>query len=110
MNVTTKLESIEARLEEQKFYCKVLRLWDHLETTTGKTHKDVRSFTFRPEFLTPEEKKENDRARRKHLPPVYCDKNWHNCVRLKSGELMSMPGIARPIPPETMKSSIRATV
>jgi hypothetical protein len=104
--IQVRLDSINALRERQRFDLEVLGLWAHA-LTIGKTHDDIRTFTFRPEFLTDEEAKENKRASIRNRPPVYCSKNWHNCVRLNSGELVSMPGIKRPIPPPDTKSDAR---
>ena len=109
--VQTVLDHLEQLGESRKFYIKLLRLWAHLEETTGLTHEEVRAFTFRPEHLTKYEKAENYLASRDRRPPVYCEKNWHNCVRLKdTGDIVPMPGIARPIPPEHMASKAEVVV
>ena len=105
--VQVVLDSIERARERQAFDLAVLALWAHAEDTTGMSWEDVKTFTFRPEFLLPEEAKANRRKANVHKPPVYCAKNWHNCLRLKSGDLISMPGISRPTPPEWLETSAR---
>ena len=110
-DVKTVLTQLDRACETKQFYIKVLGLWAHLEETTGLTHEDVRAFTFRPEYLTPQQRNANRVAAAVYgKPPVYCDKNWHNCVRLREqhmGDLREIPGIARPIPPEHLKADAR---
>jgi hypothetical protein len=101
------LDSIEKARERQAFDLSVLALWAHAEDTTGMSWEDVKTFTFRPEYLTKEQATENKRRAIRRAPPVYCAKNWHNCLRLKSGDLISMPGISRPIPPGWLEASAR---
>jgi hypothetical protein len=105
--VQVVLDSIERARERQTFDLAVLALWAHAEDTTGVSWEDVKTFTFRPEYLTKEQDRENKRLSHRHQPPAHCAKNWHNCLRLKSGDLISMPGISRPIPPGWLEASAR---
>lgn len=105
--VQTRLESLERLGEERAFLLKVLGLWEHAKEA-GYTSEEIRAFTFRPEWLTKEQKRENQRRASRRSAPAYCDKNWHNALRLKSGDLVKIPGIARPIPPEWYNSEARA--
>lgn len=105
-----KLFDYQKKLAERDFDLAVLHLWVHAENSTGRTWKDIKAFTFRPEFLTKEEKRENDDHFRRHRKPLYCDKNWHNCVRLVEGGLMRIPGIKRPTPPEWMQADVKRVV
>lgn len=95
--------------EQQAFDLRVLQLWVHAKET-GHAAEDIRAFTFRDTYLTDTEKKENQTASRLRRPPTFCDKNWHNALRLHSGDVVTMPGIARPIPPEWMPSSVKRVV
>lgn len=105
--VQVVLTSLDRAHEQRAFDLKVLALWAHATTATGKTSDEIKSFTFRPEHLTPEESKRNRRMAYSNKPPVYCSKNWHNCVRLVTGDLVGMPGIKRPTPPEWLASEAR---
>jgi hypothetical protein len=98
-------EGIRLR-EQQVFDVRLLLLWEHVQRLTEYKPEQVKAFTYRPEFLTKEEQKENRSAARLYRKPKYCDKNWHNAIRLRSGEVASMPGIARPIPPGWMPTSV----
>ena len=93
------LDTLQVKLQQQAFDVSVLVLWSHAKLHTGLTDEDIRAFTFRPEYLTPEEMVKNKRASFASKPPVYCDKNWHNALRLHDDRVVSMPGILRPIPP-----------
>jgi hypothetical protein len=95
----TTLNTLQMKLEQQAFDVAVLNLWAHAKTHTGLEAEEVRAFTFRSDFLTKEEQKKNKGAKWTSKPPVYCDKNWHNALRLIDGRLIAMSGIARPIPP-----------
>jgi len=105
-NVHTTLDGIQKKLQQQSFDVSVLALWSHAKATTGLTEDDIRAFTFRPEFLTPEEAKKNKDAKFATKPPVYCDKNWHNALRLHDESLVPMPGITRPTPPAWIGTSV----
>jgi hypothetical protein len=98
-------EGIRLR-EQQIFDMKLLHLWAWVEEKTEYKPEQVKSFTYRPEFLTKEQRKRNSRAALAHSAPGYCDKNWHNALRLRSGEIVEMPGIVRPIPPGWMPTSV----
>ena len=99
-NVQTVIDTIQMKREQQRFDLEVLALWTHLEKETEYTHEDVRAFTYCPAFHTKEEKAEQRRCQRARVAPKYCDKNWHNAVRLRTGDLVPMPGFKRPTPPE----------
>lgn len=98
-------KSIRLR-EQQIFDIRVLQLWAHVDEHTEHKPEQVKSFTYRPEFLTKEQRKRNSRKALAHSAPAYCAKNWHNAIRLRSGEVVEMPGIARPIPPGWMPTSV----
>jgi len=93
------IDTLQVNLQQQAFDVAVLNLWAHASAHTRLEADAIHAFTFRPENLTEEEKKKNRLARQCGKPPVYCDKNWHNTLRLKDDRLVWMPGIARPIPP-----------
>lgn len=104
------ISTMDIRLAQQAFDIAVLGLWAHAKKTTGHTHETIRAFTFRPEFLTPEQKRENQQAARYRKPPVYCDKNWHNALRLRDETVIGMPGIKRPILPAWFNTEVRKRI
>lgn len=106
----TIIDTIQVKREQQRFDLEVLALWAHAEETTGYTHEQIRTFTFRPEFLTAEEKKADKQHFRLHRKPKYCDKNWHNALRLRDECVVAMPGIQRPIPPCWTNSSVEKVI
>lgn len=108
--MSNSIDTLQIKMEQRDFDLAVLKLWLHARETTGKTEDDIRAFTFRPEFLTLQEKIENSHAAAKGRPAVYCDKNWHNALRLKDESVIAMPGISRPIPPAWMAASARVTL
>lgn len=89
--------------EQQAFDLRVLQLWAHAKAA-GHTAEAIRAFTFRHEYLTDTEKDANRSCWWRARPPAYCDKNWHNALRLHNGDVVAMPGIERPIPPEWLPS------
>jgi hypothetical protein len=99
-SMRTVIDTLQIQLAQQSFDLAVLALWEHATEYLDLTPESIRAFTFRPEHLTGEEQKANRSASYASKPPVYCDKNWHNCVRLIDDRLFAIPGIARPIPPE----------
>jgi len=105
-NSQTVIDTIQINRERQRFDFEVFALWVHAREKTGYTDEQIKTFTFRPEFLTEEEKKANERYFRLHRKPLYCDKNWHNALRLRDECVVAMPGVQRPIPPGWMNSSV----
>ena len=103
----TSIDTLQVKLAQQAFDIAVLALWAHAKQSTGHTHETIKAFTFRPEWLTKEQQKENKDAARLRKPPVYCDKNWHNALRLSSGDLIQMEGVARPVPPSWLASEAK---
>jgi len=59
--------------------------------------KEVEAFTFRDAYLTSGEDTLGSFSGRTH----------HNAVRLKSGDVIPLPLIARPLPPDHMKVDIK---
>lgn len=108
--MSNSIDTLQIKMQQRDFDLAVLKLWAHARETTGKTEDDIRAFTFRPEFLTLQQKIENSHAAATKQPPAYCDKNWHNALRLKDESVIAMPGIARPIPPAWMASSAKVTL
>lgn len=106
-DIQTTIDTLQVKLDQQKFDLAVLALWDHAERCTGKTYPEIKAFTFRPEYLTKEQARENRKLKARGSVPRYCHKNWHNCVRLANGDLLGMEGIARPIPPDWMKTGVK---
>lgn len=99
------IDRVKRHGEQVAFDAEVLRLWARAKEA-GFTPEQVKAFTFRFEYLTNEQKEKNRDALRYRKPPVYCDKNWHNALRLCSGRIVSMPGITRPTPPGWMPTSV----
>lgn len=104
------LARIDTLTERQRFDIAVLALWAHAKETTGHTHETIRAFTFRKEYLTQEQSRANKVASRQRKPPVYCDKNWHNALRLKNNSVVSMPGVTRPSPPADLPASAKVVI
>ena len=95
---------LQEKLAEQKYYAEVLELWAHA-AAAGYSHEDVRAFTFRPEFLTKEEKVKEARDRRQGVRR-YTSLTHHNALRLKDDSIVQIPLVARPTPPDHMWVSI----
>ena len=90
----TEIGRIKKLNEERIYLLEVLELWAHAKNDISKEPHEIKAFTFRPEFLTDEQKRENGRKKIR-----YNDKNWHNAVRLHNGKLIKMSGIKRPVKP-----------
>ena len=109
-DIQTVINSIQIKQEQIRFDLEVLALWAHAEKTTGHTHETIKAFTFRPEFLTVEQRIENSHRAVRRSPSAYCDKNWHNALRLRNGDVVRMPGIKRPIPPSWMPTDVKVEI
>lgn len=78
------LDRMKRNCAERDYNLAVLSLWEAVKSA-GHSWEDVEVFTFRPEFLTPAERKI-------YNSKTYGEKcgyshRWHNCVRLKDGTL-----------------------
>lgn len=100
------------QFEERTFWMQVMALWQHVQEHLGEaTRREVTTFTFRDEFLSEEHEEENMRtysAGRFH--PIYSGETHHNCVRLKSQELLEIPLVPRPNMPGHMKVNLQVKV
>ena len=79
---------------ERDYLLDALELWE-IARVAGYEPKDVKAFSFRPEFLTFDEKRENTR-RSRFRQPIMEQSKFHNCVRLVTGELKPIPLTKRP--------------
>jgi hypothetical protein len=70
----------------------VLDLWAHA-AEAGYTADQIKAFSFRPKFTEPKHRRYYQLSREG-------EKQWHNCVRLYTGELKPIPRIERPQRPE----------
>jgi hypothetical protein len=76
---------------EQKYLLDQLSLWRHT-AKAGYSSEEVKSFSFRPKFLT---RKQCKYLRRMWGSPAACDTHF-NCVVLVTGELREIPLYPRP--------------
>jgi hypothetical protein len=91
------LASMAEKGRERDYLLQVLGLWGWVAKTLGYTPEQVKAFSFRPEFLTREERRADIRRKNRGIAPLYTQALWHNCVRLHTGELKPMPLIKRPL-------------
>ncbi len=89
------LDRVRERGRERNYLLDVLAVWD-VAKKAGYDASDVKAFSFRPEFLTASERRENQRHRTYKQRDKYVDADWHNCVRLNTGELKQIPRTKRP--------------
>ncbi len=91
--LTTRMKEVG---RERDRLLETLELWNAV-TIAGIEHDAVKSFSFRTQFLTHTQIKENMRR--------YCDGQrhdlwtggeYHNCVLLMNGELLPIPLTKRP--------------
>lgn len=85
--------------QERDYLLDVLALWG-VAKQAGYEPEEVKAFSFRPEFLTFEQKKESRQHYRLHRRDKYGDSEYHNCVRLHTGELKPIPITKRPKKPD----------
>ena len=95
---------MEDRLDEQKYLLAVLGLWE-AAAKAGHKSEDVKAFSFRQEFLNPANK-------RHYQDDFLCRKAWgdkyHNCVRLKTGELKGIPLTEKPVTNDSLRTVRRS--
>lgn len=87
------MSTLQDKIKEQAYYVEVLGLWQVVRDA-GITIADVKTFTFRPEFLTREQKRQLCLA--SYAAQRDVSKHWHNCVRMKDDTLKPIPLTARP--------------
>lgn len=91
------LDRIRERGRERDYLLDVLALWE-VAKKAGYNPSDVKAFSFRPEFLSYSERRENQIQRARNQRDKYVQVDWHNCVRLNNGELKQIPRTKRPKP------------
>ncbi|MHC4299402.1 MAG: hypothetical protein ACYS7Y_19165 [Planctomycetota bacterium] len=98
-----------AMFEERTYNMNILLLWRHVQENLGEdVRREVKTFTFRDEFLSEEHAAENKATYRDgRFHPVYSGETHHNCVRLNSGELLEIPLFPRPQIPGHMKVDVQ---
>ena len=89
------LNSLEAKERERLYLIQVLRLWD-VAKEAGYDASEVKAFSFRPKFLNKEEKREYRRKYPMDNSLLKVAVDYHNCVRLHTGELKPIPLTKRP--------------
>jgi hypothetical protein len=108
MNVDVKLDQLDLLFREKQYLIQVLRLWRHAEDNLDKeVYDQIRSFTFHVGFLDKGKREENIYALNMGKAAPYCGLNYHNAVRLNSGDLQEIPLIERPQIPDSMKIKTR---
>ena len=74
----------------------ILELWNSVHIA-GIKNEDVQSFSFRTHFLTPNQIAMNrNRYRDGQRHDIWTGDTHHNCVRLKTGEILPIPMTMRP--------------
>lgn len=100
----SKYEEIERKRAICDYNMSVLKLWEHAKQNLPEDiYNEIKAFTFSDEFLTEEQNKENA----KYMGTHYCGFNFHNAVRLNSGDLQEIPLIKRPNIPGFVKVEIK---
>lgn len=108
MTIETKLDQLDELLEEKKYRLNVLRLWRHAENNLDReVYNQIRSFTFCDGFLGKEKREINNVYMNAGMAAPYCGLNYHNAVRLNSGDLQEIPFIERPEIPTSIKTNIK---
>jgi hypothetical protein len=95
-DIPTLRASIKQKEAWRTYYMQILDLWAHA-AEAGYTADQIKAFSYRPKFLV------RKKRRWGQLVNEQGD-NWHNCVRLYTGELKPIPLIERPQRPEGNES------
>lgn len=106
--VQTVLDNLDRLLEEKQFWLKVLGLWN-VAKEAGYPSEQVKAFTFRDEFLTKEEKREQRRSRVTGKIK-YSGNTHHNALRLVDDSVVQIPLVKRPEPPDHMNCSLKESI
>lgn len=94
--VMETLKHLEKLEQERQYLLDCLKVWA-VAKASGYSSDIVKAFSFREEFLTKDQKKINRRASIQRRSKPYNGSNYHNCVRLKTGELKPIALVKIPI-------------
>ena len=101
-STTDIIKRMEAWNAERQYLLDCLKVWD-AASEAGYSSDEVKAFSFRPEFLTKEQRRENFNHRRGrpagYKTEPYRQDIWHNCARLTNGDLVPIPIVKRPVKP-----------
>ena len=93
MKMLETINRIKQKNQERDRLLEVLSLWA-IAKAAGYEADEIKSCTFRKEFLTKEQKKRGRAAAFPEEP--YNGRDYHNCVRLVNDELKPIPLTKRP--------------
>ena len=89
--------TLEDKLAEQASLVSQLRMWQRV-TEQGIDIDEVLAFTWRDDFMTRAEKREDNKARQYFKPPLHT--KYYNALRMKDGSLKRLdPNIRKPWEP-----------
>jgi hypothetical protein len=93
-------DELDHAMERARYNKELLALWDHVEIYLGEEGvKEVVAFTWRDAYLDTE-LVDNDIADEYGVSRPYSSYSHLNAVRLKNGDVIPMPIIAKPVIPE----------
>lgn len=91
--VTDRIKSLTT---ERDRLLEVLELWNSVYRA-GIKYEDVQAFSFRTQFLTKSQITMNrSRYRDGQRHDIWTSETYHNCVRLKTGEILPIPMTKKP--------------
>jgi len=104
------MSKVEKLRQTYDYNLSVLGLWETARCNLPyDVYKEIHAFTFSDKFLDKKKREENIRTMNSGRKPVYCGFNYHNAVRLNSGDIQEIPLVKRPVVPEHIKVSVKET-
>lgn len=95
-DMTAIIDRMRKANQSRDYLLQVLALWDAAQKA-GFDPSEVKAFTFRTEFLSKEEKPQFAlKTACTYRRPTLEASDYHNCVRLHTGELMPIPLTKKP--------------
>jgi len=82
-------------------------LWEHVEAHLDVDHSEVQSFTWRNEYLTPNEISWNNRSLQLGGHLMYSASTHLNAVRLANNDVVAIPSIQKPTIPDDATVTVR---
>jgi hypothetical protein len=82
-------------------------LWAHAEDALDVKPTEIKAFTWRDAYLTPDEERLNLRSNLFVRRPVYSAHTHFNAVRLTNDDVVPLPVIAKPAIPDSMPVTVK---
>jgi hypothetical protein len=104
----SEYDLIDEAVGTAQYHRELDALWDHVEANLrADQFKDVAAFTWRDEYMSPDERRANTVNDEGTHDFVYSKFSHLNAVRLTGGGVISIPVIKQPTIPDAMRVRLK---